>query len=187
MDEVMRVSKEKAAQNRERIVSAAARLFRERGLSGVGVDALTEAAGLTHGSLYSHFGSKERLAAEALSRALGLSADRMGSAKSLGDYVERYLSLAHRDRPGEGCVMAALAAEIPRQGEPVRRAFTDAVRTAAEQIDTLARGKRKTEDDALAILATMVGALTLARAVDDPELSERLLDAARTQIADGKR
>ena len=66
----MRVSKEKAAENRERILTEAARLFREHGLSGVGVDALTDAAGLTHGSLYSQFGSKDRLAAEALSHAL---------------------------------------------------------------------------------------------------------------------
>ena len=69
----MRVSKEQAAGNRERILTEAARLFRERGLSGVGVDALTEAAGLTHGSLYSQFGSKERLAAEALDHAVATS------------------------------------------------------------------------------------------------------------------
>lgn len=179
----MRVSKERAAENRERIVSAAAKLFRERGLSGVGVDALTEAAGLTHGSLYSHFGSKERLAAEALSHALNTSAERMSGARTLDDYVARYLSQAHRDRTGDGCVMAALAAEIPRQGAAIRHTFTDAVRAAVQRIATLEPGALESDDDALAVLATMVGALTLARAVDDPELSDRLLDAARKRIA----
>jgi len=76
----MRVSKEKAAQNRERILTEAARLFREHGLSGIGVDALTDAAGLTHGSLYSQFGSKERLAVEALGYALSTSSARMNDA-----------------------------------------------------------------------------------------------------------
>jgi len=179
----MRVSKEQAAENRERIVSAAARLFRERGLSGVGVDALAQAAGLTHGSLYSHFGSKERLAAEALSHAMGINAARLRDARDLDDYVARYLSPAHRDRPGDGCVMAALAAEIPRQGEAIRESFTVAVRAAVRQIAALEPGARESEDQALATLATMVGALTLARAVDDPKLSARLLRAARQQIA----
>ena len=80
----MRVSKEKAAANRERILSEAARLFRERGLAGVGVDALADAAGLTHGSLYSQFGSKERLAAEALGHALATSSARMRRGREPG-------------------------------------------------------------------------------------------------------
>lgn len=180
----MRVSKERAAENRARIVSAAARLFRERGLTGVGVDALTEAAGLTHGSLYSHFGSKERLAAEALSHALSSAAERMSGAGTLEDYVARYLSKVHRDRPGDGCAMAALAGEIPRQGSAIRHTFTDAVRAAMKQIAALEPGALESDDDALAVIATMVGALTLARAVDDPELSARLLKAARKRIAE---
>jgi AcrR family transcriptional regulator len=91
----MRVSREKAAENRERILTEAARLFREHGLSGVGVDALTDAAGLTHGSLYSQFGSKERLAAEALRHAASTSSARLSDARTLDDYVTRYLSADH--------------------------------------------------------------------------------------------
>ena len=180
----MRVSKEKAAENRERILAEAARLFRERGISGVGVDALTAAAGLTHGSLYSQFGSKERLAAEALGHALSTSSARMNDSGTLDDYVARYLSADHRDRRGDGCVMAALAGEIPRQGAAVRRSFTDAVRAMVKRIAGLTPGHRKSEDAALAIVATMVGALTLARAVDDPDLSGRILAAAR-RLASG--
>lgn len=179
----MRVTKEKAAENRERILTEAARLFREQGLAGVGVDALTEAAGLTHGSLYSQFGSKERLAAEAVCHALSTSSARMGDARTLDDYLTRYLSADHRERRGDGCVMAALAGEIPRQGAATRRGFTDAVRAVVKRIAGLLRGRHKTEDEALAIVATMVGALTLARAVDDPELSDRILAAARKRLA----
>jgi TetR/AcrR family transcriptional repressor of nem operon len=179
----MRVSKEKSAENRERILTEAARLFREHGLSGIGVDALTEAAGLTHGSLYSQFGSKERLAAEALGHALITSSARMDDAATLGDYITRYLSPDHRERRGDGCVMAALVGEIPRQGAAIRHIFSDAVRAITKRIVRLMPGWRKSEDEALVIVATMVGALTLARAVDDPELSDRILAAARARLA----
>ena len=182
----MRVSKEKAAANRGRILTEAARLFREHGLSGVGVDALTDAAGLTHGSLYSQFGSKERLAAEALSHARSISSARMSDAATLDDYVTWYLSTDHRERRGDGCVIAALAGEIPRQGATIRRNFTDAVRAMAKQVASLMPGRRKAEDEALPIVATMVGALMLARAVDDPKLSDRILAAARTQLASSR-
>ena len=179
----MRVSKEKAAENRQRILTAAARLFRERGLSGVGVDALTEAAGLTHGSLYSQFGSKERLAAEAFSQALATSATSLGGAETLDDYLGRYLAPDHRDNHGGGCVIAALGGEMSRHGAEIRGRFTDAVRAAARRIAGLLPGHRAAEDEALAALATMVGALILARAVSDPQLSDHILAAARTRLA----
>jgi AcrR family transcriptional regulator len=97
----MRVSKEKAAENRERILKAAARLIRERGISGAGVDALTEAAGMTHGSLYSQFGSKERLAEEALGHALVASGKTTAGAATLDQYISGYLSPEHRDQVGQ--------------------------------------------------------------------------------------
>jgi len=179
----MRVSKEKSAENRERILDAAARLFRERGLTGVGVDALTEAAGLTHGSLYSQFGSKERLAADALIHALAATSKRMSDASTLGDYVGRYLSADHRERLGDGCVIAALAGDMPRQGATIRHRFTDAIRGMAKKIASLAPGAARPDDEALAIVATMVGALILARAVDDPDFSEHILGAARARLS----
>lgn len=179
----MRVSKEQAAENRERILTEAARLFREHGLSGVGVDALAEAAGLTHGSLYSQFGSKERLAAEAISHAQRARSARTSNARTLDEYFTRYLTADHRERRGEGCVMAALVGEMPRQGAAIRRNFTDVVWAITKQIASLLPGRRKSQDEALAIVATMVGALTLARGVDDPELSDRILAAARTRLA----
>lgn len=180
----MRVSKEQAAANRERILTAAARLMRERGISGVGVDAVTEAAGLTHGSLYSQFGSKERLAAEAMNHALSGSAAKFKGVEGFNDFVELYLAPNHRDDPGCGCALAALGCEIPRQGGAARQHFTEGLRRMIGRVARLmpqSPAKRR-EDDALAAVATLVGALILARAVNDPELSDSILAVAKARL-----
>jgi TetR/AcrR family transcriptional repressor of nem operon len=186
----MRVTKAKAAENRARILTEASRLFRERGLSGVGVDALAEAAGMTHGSLYSQFGSKERLAAEALADALDHSASRVilddappGSG-ALHRFIRRYLSPRHRDEPGQGCALAALGCEVPRQPEALRQVFTAGLRSAVERVARLLPdgGARPPEEAAIATMAAMVGALVLARAVNDPDFSERILAATRRHV-----
>jgi TetR/AcrR family transcriptional repressor of nem operon len=180
----MRVTKERAAENRERILTEAARLFRERGVSAVGMDALAEAAGMTHGSLYSQFDSKEHLAAEALGRAFDASAANYGEVETLSAYVERYLSPRHRDAPGAGCAIATLGCEVPRQGNAMRQAFTAGVRRLIERLTRLLgpKSRRKREDEALAIASTMVGGMILARAVDDRELSDRILAACRARL-----
>src|SRR3954467_1835598 len=118
----MKESREQAAQNRERIVEAAARLFRERGFDGIGVADLMNEAGLTHGGFYGHFSSKDDLIAEASARALGSSLAqfselaRRRAADPLAAIATAYLSKGHRDNPGEGCVLAALGADVSRQG-----------------------------------------------------------------------
>src|SRR5215471_10539005 len=108
--ERMRVSREKAAENHQRIVDTAARLFREKGFDGVGVDEIMNGAGLTHGGFYGHFGSKEDLAAEAVARALESAAERQSRFKDLGDLVSDYLSDWHRADRANGCPVAALGA-----------------------------------------------------------------------------
>jgi len=180
----MRVSKEKVAENHERILDEAARLFRERGLSGVGVDALTEAAGLTYGSLYSHFGSKEALMAEAVTRAFAGFGIKMSATKSAAAFVEQYLSAEHRDGPGDGCAVAALGCEMSRQSKTVRRAFTEGAKGAMARLGARLPDEpsREREDKAWAMIATLMGAIVLARAVDDPALSDRILSAARTRL-----
>ena len=185
---VMKVSKEKAAENRELILTQAARLFRERGVQGVGVDALTQAAGLTHGSLYSRFGSKENLLAESLTHGHAVSQSRAAGVKSLDDAISTYLSPMHRDNPGAGCFMAALGCDMPRQSKEVRASFTEIVRKNVMSLARLlpAGRKRRGEDEVLATVATMVGAMVLARAVDDPTLSNRILSAARSHLIEQK-
>ena len=180
----MRVSKEKAAENRERILTEAARLFRERGLTGTGVDALTQAAGMTHGSLYSQFGSKECLIAEAMTHGFARGEARIENMKGLREALAHYLSPEHRDNPGSGCFMAALGGDMPRQPTAVRAAFTDIVKRAAVRIGShlSKRSKRQREDDGYATIATMVGAMVLARGVDDAQLSARVLSASRSRL-----
>ncbi|URV28336.1 TetR/AcrR family transcriptional regulator [Burkholderia gladioli] len=177
----MRVTKEKAAENRDRILSEAARLFLERGVRGVGVEALGEAAGLTYGSLYSQFGSKDQLLAEAVERAFTIFGAKFADVQDVNDYIDRYLSSEHRVNPGDGCVVAAIGPEISRQDSAVRSMFTNAL---ARRIGRLAalmpHGRRRAkEDNALGVIATIAGAMILARAVDDPQLSDRILTSTR--------
>ena len=182
----MRVSKEKAAENREQILTAAARLIRERGISGAGVDALTEAAGMTHGSLYSQFGSKERLVQEAVTHAIMAKGQEMREGAALGDYVSEYLSAEHRDMPGDGCPLAALCCEMPRQSQGVRERFTAGLRgmmgLLSGQMGSRLK-QRQRDDESLAIIASLVGALVLARAVNDPKLSDEILLATKRRWA----
>jgi TetR/AcrR family transcriptional repressor of nem operon len=167
----MRVSKEKAAENRERILDEAARLFRERGLSGVGVDGLAEAAGLTYGSLY-------------IGHAISSFGAQFRTATTIDAYVAQYLSPEHRDNPGNGCTAAAMGCEMPRQSQEVRHVFTEASKRSMARLSALLpeRGDHSREDEALAMLATLAGAMMLARAVDDPDYSDRILSACRSRL-----
>src|SRR5438874_2171202 len=171
----MKVSREQAAQNRERIVETAAQLFRQRGFEGIGVADLMKEAGLTHGGFYGHFSSKEDLIAEASARALMRSlADLSKVAEhAQGDPLSAvagaYLTTRHRDDPGAGCLLAALGPDVSRQGPAVRRRVTDYLRGAVDLLTTMARGKSKAarRQTALSAYATLVGAMVMARAVDD--------------------
>lgn len=186
----MRVSREQAAANRQRIVTEAARLFRERGFDGVGVAELMRNAGLTHGGFYGHFGSKDQLMAEACEAAIAstgrhwrevVADDKAGALQALAG---RYLSRRHRDEPGKGCVLAALANDAARQAPPVRGAYTRSVRRFIDLLESLipGRGKAAQRRKAVAACASMVGALVLARAVDDDALSDEILDTVFSQF-----
>jgi len=177
----MRVTKEKAAENRERILNEAARLFRENGSLAVGMDALANAAGMTHGSLYSHFRSKDALAAEALKHGAARNAAKMASEASAGEFLTRYLSSYHRDHPGNGCFMAALGCAIPGQSKSLRRTFTDIVQGNINRVRNYLSG-RHASDDAIFFVSAMVGAMMLARSIEDTQLSERFLDVTKTRL-----
>lgn len=186
----MKVSKEQAALNRERVVETAARVFRERGYNGIGVADLMKEAGLTHGGFYGNFGSKEALLAEAATRAVSVSLgdwDKLAArdpAHAFKNVAAAYLSERHRDRPGLGCAMAALGPEVARLSPEVRSAVTSAV---SAQVDKLASligpGEAPARRQALAAYATMVGALVIARAVSDDSLSREVLAAALESIS----
>ena len=188
----MRVSKEKAAQNRERILTSAARLFREHGIDATGVDAITEDAGLTHGGLYSQFGSKEAIAAEAIGFALARSKrvwqralERNPGKRALPAIVDGYLSRAHRDAPGTGCVVAALGTDIARQPRRVREAFTKEIKDDLEFLSQLMPNvdHSRSYEYAIVAFASMAGALILARAVNDEQLSDLILKSTAKRVS----
>jgi len=187
----MRVSKERAAQNRQQILTSAARLFREHGIGATGVDSITEAAGLTHGAVYSQFGSKEVIAAEAVRLALVRSkhlwqrlAERRGKKKVFPSIVAQYLSPEHRDSAGRGCVVAALGSEIARQPRRVRDAFTREFKNSLKFLAELMREDDPScsMEDAIAAFVSMVGALILARAVSDETLSDQILKTTAKRV-----
>jgi len=180
----MRVSREKVAENRARILDAAARLFREHGVEGVTVAQIMKAAGLTHGAFYGHFASKEDLVAAAFAHALD---GRAASAEidGLADYAAVYLSPEHLASVGGGCLFAALGTEAARGTPEVRRTMTEAIRRRLDAFQKVAPGGSEAERRRAAVAAwsAMVGALVLARISDDPELAGELLDATRATLA----
>jgi TetR/AcrR family transcriptional repressor of nem operon len=186
----MRVSREKVAEHRERIIDAAGALFRSRGFGGVGVADIMKAADLTHGGFYSHFASKDDLIAQASARAMARAATnwRKVVAESPDDpytaLLEHYLSQRHRDDPGHGCAFAALSGDAARCRKPVRDAFAQGLEPLIDILTRVTSGQRKTarRRKAIAALAELVGALVLARAVGDAALSDELLDAARCEL-----
>ena len=186
----MKVSREQAAKNRERIVVAAAQRFRERGFDGIGVADLMKEAGLTHGGFYGHFSSKEDLIAEASARALTSSLALWSklAQRAPGDPLSAiagvYLTSRHRDNPGTGCLLAALGPDVSRQGPAVRRAVTDYVRSACDLLAKLIPGRSRAarRQKAISAYATLVGAMVMARAVDDQALSEEILDAGLASV-----
>lgn len=176
----------------ERIVQAAARAIRRSGYDGTGVADIMKEAGLTHGAFYAHFESREAMLAEAADRAGAESnafAARVIAAarpeQSLQALVQTYLSKEHLARIETGCPVSALGSEMPRQSPEVRRAAT---RRIKEMIDLVARqspdwGQSSAHERALVTVATLVGTLMLARAVDEPALSDALCSAAVKQLA----
>ena len=188
----MRVSRIQAAENRQTVINVASRLFRERGFDGIGLKDLMKAAGLTQGAFYKQFASKEDLAVEASKRALESASGRWSDAAAanpddpLGAVIAFYLSGDHREEKMDGCPIVALGSDAARQGPDVKAAFEAGIKA---HLEVLGRFTAKTDgeepsDKAMAILSTMVGAVTLSRVVNDPDLAQALLDAAAEQVRD---
>ena len=177
----MRVSREKALENREQIIETAARLLRQHGFDGIGVADIMKAAGLTHGGFYRNFASKDDLAVKASERAIadtkallkdGLAQQPKDPLRTL---IERYVSSAHRDDPGSGCILPALAADAARCDDPALRAvFVTAIQFYLDQIAKLSSATPRATGSRhpAAILSEMVGAVILSRVIADTPLAE---------------
>lgn len=177
----MRVSRDQMQANRLRILDAASRLFREKGFDAVSVAEVMKAAGLTHGGFYGHFQSKDDLIAQAIGHIFTAQDDGSGD---LGAYLNAYLSPGHRNAVGEGCPTAALVADIRRQTPEARLAMTEGFRS---QIDRIARaiaapGSSDARRRAIGAWAAMVGAVVIARAIEDQALSDQVLEETRLWI-----
>lgn len=184
----MKVTKAQAQSNRAHIVETASALFRERGFDGVGIADLMAAAGFTHGGFYKHFPSKAELLSEAATCGFAQSAAKAKDADAM-EFVQHYLSRAHRDSRGDGCTMAALSGDAARQPESIKAAFATGVESllatlanpsgemAESEIDAQARARR------IEVIAQVVGALVLSRACpDESPLADEILDVCRTAI-----
>jgi AcrR family transcriptional regulator len=167
---------------REEIIKSAAKALRRSGLAGVSIPALMKKAGLTHGGFYVHFNNRDELVAEAILAACEETRRSVFKDAGVRDVLNAYVSEGHAQHPEMGCVLAALGTEARVQSAPVRRAFARVARGFLELVDGALRGKSSkgaASDEALAVASRMVGALVLARLVDDDALAARILAAAR--------
>jgi len=184
----MRYSKEHKQETHSRIVKKASVRLREKGAHGIGVADLMKEAGLTHGGFYAHFDSREALVIEAFTYASSRSrdywrkiAEQTPPDKRLALVVDTYLNPAHRDDPGHGCAIASLGADIARESLKTRKAFSTELEHMIDLIaDQIAGVPRKAaRKQATATLATIMGALVMARIAGTGELSDEIMSAGR--------
>jgi AcrR family transcriptional regulator len=176
----------------ERIVETAARAIRRGGYAGVGVAEVMKEAGLTHGGFYAHFASREAMLAEAVLHAGRESAERLvrraeqgreRGVSALQGLVESYLSDAHLAAPESGCVVAALAAEMPRQAPALRKASRARVLALLDSVQQTLPVSAQAAAQAAAITSAMVGALQLARVLDKAQGRALLADTRQALLA----
>lgn len=190
----MRRTKEQTAESKSRILSTAARLLRERGVEGVSIADVMEAAGMTQGGFYRHFSSKNdllaaatRYAFDSITQLYDVTRDAAGSEAALRDYVETYVSKAHIDHPGLGCPMAAFGSDAGRITDVLGPEFN---RGAASLIDRVSTSLAETPNGsgkparAVAIekLLLMVGTVVVARVLNEEGLRNEVLSAARSYL-----
>jgi TetR/AcrR family transcriptional regulator, transcriptional repressor for nem operon len=181
------------AASHDRILDIAAARLRRDGIDGLAVAELMREAGLTHGGFYRHFGSRDQLVAEAAQRALTrgsewtIAAGKFGGQRGYDALVDGYLSPWHRDHPESGCGVAGVAADVARAGGPARASYTRQVQEClgvlADLIDNPDR--QAGEREAVLTLSVLVGAISMARAVDDPGLSRDILANAAAALKQG--
>lgn len=169
---------------RRRMVEASAQRFKRDGFDGAGISTLVADVGLTNGAFYGHFSSKDDLIATVVGEQIGAQVALVEALppglESIEAFVREYLSPAHRDDPANGCPSAALLDEITRQSPATRTAYTDGAKGMIAAIARLleAEDAESGQDRAIGLYALLVSSLQLARAVTDPELSDRILASA---------
>jgi TetR/AcrR family transcriptional repressor of nem operon len=180
----MGYSKSEKVETHTRIVSVAAKRFRELGLEGIGVADVMKEAGVTVGGFYKHFGSRDELVVEALAAAFkDLDAWEEHTA-DMAHLLQNYLTEAHRDAPGTGCAMGALVGDMTRGSKSARALYTARVKRSLAFFSALLPSSRRSDKRrrALLILSALLGAINLSRAVSDPNLSREILHGVREEL-----
>ena len=182
-------SRANKAESHDRIVQTAATRVRECGVEGIGVADLMKDAGLTHGGFYRHFASREELVAEAIEHALHEGAEAVAAVANIKQcpiaaLVDAYLSTTHRDKLATSCAVTTLAADVARCNDRARSAYTRQVGIYLELLTKLIGGdqQRSRRMKAIAALSTLVGAVSMARAVNDEKLSREILKSAADDL-----
>ena len=180
----MRYEKGRKEASRQKIIEVAAERFRSDGIAATGLATIMSDAGLTNGAFYPHFQSKADLVRETVAAAT--IATRFGNfiaEDGLDVALDAYLSPEHRDDPGQGCPLAALLPELARQPLETRRVYADNFLALARELASALPAKTKEpEGVAIAIYATLIGSVQLARAAEGTDLSDRILAAGRDAV-----
>lgn len=186
----MKKSKAETAKTRQRIVEVASEVIRKKGIDATGVAEIMAAAGLTHGGFYRHFDSKDELVTEAvaLSRkdfVAGTVDAASQGAEAVLKHFQDYVTSAHRDDVGGGCPLASNGSEIVRADDATRHLATEGFRLIFDKAAPFMRSAddEGQTDTAISVLTNMIGALTMSRMVDDPVLSEKILEVTRRRIS----
>jgi TetR/AcrR family transcriptional repressor of nem operon len=197
----MGVSKRQTARNRQAIIDAATRLFRERGVDAVGLNELMREAGFTQGGFYNHFESKDALVAEVIAMAMTGANAKLFEAigkpleaqhvNRFARQIKYYLSTNHRDDIENSCAVACLAPDARRLSEAAQAGYAQGLHAALNQLasivendPTLGAAQESPRERSIALYAQMVGALMLSRAVlsSDRALADEILSAARSDL-----
>jgi TetR/AcrR family transcriptional repressor of nem operon len=185
----LKVSRKQAAKNRDRVLEAASKLFRKKGIHGVSVPEIMRAAHLTHGGFYAQFKSKRDLERQALELAAARSMEwveeqiRIGKDRPFEALVKDYLAHWHRDKPEISCSLSSIGPDSYRNNPAVRRVLTDLYRAFLGRLtDVAPKGAASRRGVGLSTLASLVGAMVLARAVDDRKLSDEILETVRQSL-----
>jgi TetR/AcrR family transcriptional repressor of nem operon len=186
----MRKSKAETAKTRQRIIEVASESIRKRGIEATGVAEIMAAAGLTHGGFYRHFDSKEELVREAIALTrkdfvAGTVAAADEGADAMLKHFQDYATARHRDDLGTGCALAANGSEIVRTDAQTRHLATEGFRQIYEKAAPFMHSQddESQMETAISVMTNMIGALTMSRLVDDPKLSEKILEVTRRRIA----
>ncbi|MFJ3524270.1 TetR/AcrR family transcriptional regulator [Pseudomonas sp. NPDC090203] len=176
----MKVTKEQSTLNKEKILVAASKLYREHGIDGIGIGELSKSVGLTHGGFYRQFPEgKEQLVSEAIARTFDEYCAHWSTKRSAKSIVKGYLSSEHLQNKQDGCPMPTLAADVARAGGAVSETYTDGLRRMLTVISEKKDGDsdHTSEEKAMQMMASMAGALMIARASSDQALAKKFMSS----------